>query len=225
MSRPKHVEADVRPAEPVVLRRRRTARAARARGRGARRRVRRGDRGPRPSRQATYEAQPVPVVRQLLRMRRLSRRVPGGSGDQAGRRATATCTTTTSAPAARSATSSARCTRSRCSRSPSEPRDARRKRGRGLGRLPAQRGLLHLPDHAVVDDGRAGRRVGERRAGPTSGAPCPHVVEMQSEGGAAGSLHGALQGGRAVDDVHRLTGPAADDPQHVQDRRRADARA
>ena len=28
-----------------------------------------------------------------------------------------------------------------------------------------------------------------------SGAPCPAVVEMQSEGGAAGALHGALQGG------------------------------
>ena len=36
---------DVRPAEPVVLRRRRAARAARARGRGARRGLQRGDRG------------------------------------------------------------------------------------------------------------------------------------------------------------------------------------
>ena len=30
---------------------------------------------------------------------------------------------------------------------------------------------------------------------PTCGAPCPSVVEMQSEAGAAGALHGALQGG------------------------------
>ena len=37
--------------------------------------------------QATYEARPVPVVRQLLRVRRLPGRVPGGRGDQAGRRA------------------------------------------------------------------------------------------------------------------------------------------
>ena len=29
----------------------------------------------------------------------------------------------------------------------------------------------------------------------TSGAPCPQVIEMQSEGGAAGAVHGALQAG------------------------------
>ena len=51
----------------------------------------------------------------------------------------------------------------------------------------------------------------------------PHVVEMQSEGGAAGAVHGALQTGAADDDVHGVAGPAADDPEHVQDRRRADA--
>ena len=51
----------------------------------------------------------------------------------------------------------------------------------------------------------------------------PSVVEMQSEGGAAGAVHGALQAGRAGDDVHRVAGPAADDSEHVQDRRRADA--
>ena len=50
----------------------------------------------------------------------------------------------------------------------------------------------------------------------------PHVVEMQSEGGAAGAVHGALQAVRPDHDLHRVAGPAADDPQHVQDRRRAD---
>ena len=50
----------------------------------------------------------------------------------------------------------------------------------------------------------------------------PLVIEMQSEGGAAGAVHGALAGRRADDDVHRVAGPAVDDPQHVQDRRRAD---
>jgi pyruvate-ferredoxin/flavodoxin oxidoreductase len=40
----------------------------------------------------------------------------------------------------------------------------------------------------------------------------PSVMEMQSEAGAAGALH-------AGDDVHVLAGPAADDPEHVQDRR------
>ena len=33
-----------------------------------------------------------------------------------------------------------------------------------------------------------------RRAGPTCGA-APRVVEMQSEGGAAGAIHGGLLGG------------------------------
>ena len=51
----------------------------------------------------------------------------------------------------------------------------------------------------------------------------PDVVEMQSEAGAAGALHGALQKGALGDDVHGVAGPAADGPQHVQDRRRADA--
>ena len=45
----------------------------------------------------------------------------------------------------------------------------------------------------------------------------PDVVEMQSEAGAAGALHGALQKGALGDDVHRVAGPAADGPQHVQD--------
>ena len=37
------------------------------------------------------------------------------------------------------------------------------------------------------------------------------VIEMQSEAGAAGTVHGSL----------RIAGSAADDPEHVQDRRRA----
>ena len=44
----------------------------------------------------------------------------------------------------------------------------------------------------------------------------PDVVEMQSEAGAAGALHGALQKGGTRDDVHRVPGPAPDDPQHVK---------
>ena len=43
--------------------------------------------------------------------------------------------------------------------------------------------------------GEFARRVGGARARRTSGAPCPTVVEMQSEGGAAGAVHGALQAG------------------------------
>lgn len=43
----------------------------------------------------------------------------------------------------------------------------------------------------------------------------PEVVEMQSEAGAAGALHGALP----CDHVYRVPGPAAHDSQPVQDRR------
>ena len=46
---------------------------------------------------------------------------------------------------------------------------------------------------------------------------------MQSEAGAAGALHGALQKGALATTFTASPGPAADDPQHVQDRRRADA--
>ena len=52
------------------------------------------------------------------------------------------------------------------------------------------------------------------------------VVEMQSEAGAAGAVHGSLQSGArlvaercAYDDLHRIAGSVAHDPQHVQDRR------
>lgn len=43
------------------------------------------------------------------------------------------------------------------------------------------------------------------------------VVEMQSEAGAAGAVHGSLQSGRPDLDVHRFADLAAVNPQHVQD--------
>ena len=51
----------------------------------------------------------------------------------------------------------------------------------------------------------------------------PEVIEMQSEAGAAGTAHGAIQGGALDLDVHRVSGSAPDDPEHVQDRRGAHA--
>ena len=39
----------------------------------------------------------------------------------------------------------------------------------------------------------------------------PSVIEMQSEGGAAGVIHGALQTGALSTDVHVVAGIAADD--------------
>ena len=52
----------------------------------------------------------------------------------------------------------------------------------------------------------------------------PEVVELQSEAGAAGTLHGALQTGALGHHVHGIAGVAADAAQHVQDRRRVDPR-
>ncbi len=46
----------------------------------------------------------------------------------------------------------------------------------------------------------------------------PSVVEMQSEGGAAGRPARRAAERRPGHDVHRVAGPAADDPEHVQDR-------
>ena len=43
----------------------------------------------------------------------------------------------------------------------------------------------------------------------------PLVVEMQSEGGAAGAVHGALQTGALTTTFTASPGPAADDPEHV----------
>ena len=51
----------------------------------------------------------------------------------------------------------------------------------------------------------------------------PEVIEMQSEAGAAGVLHGAVQRGALATTLHRVAGPAADAAEHVQDRGRADA--
>ena len=56
---------------------------------------------------------PLPVLRQLLRVRRLLRRLPGARDRSSSAPASATATTTTCAPAARSASSSARATPSR----------------------------------------------------------------------------------------------------------------
>ena len=53
---------------------------------------------------------------------------------------------------------------------------------------------LYLPDHPFVSDGGAGRRV-VQPGRPNGWGSVPIVVEMQSEGGAAGALHGSLQSG------------------------------
>ena len=43
----------------------------------------------------------------------------------------------------------------------------------------------------------------------------PKIIEMQSEAGAAGAIHGALQGGASGIHLYLFPGSAVDDPQHV----------
>ncbi len=162
--------------------------------------------------------------------------------------AAATSTTSTSAPAARSVTTSARVARSRWS--PEPTRDAARgRRDRSGSRALAKRGRRHgdtaiktldgneaaasiayrvneicaiYPDHALIDDGRAGRSVGVRRAKEHLGHGAARRRDAERGGrGGRGARRAADR--RADDDVHRVAGPAPDDPEHVQDRRRADA--
>ena len=47
----------------------------------------------------------------------------------------------------------------------------------------------------------------------------PEIIEMQSEAGAAGTLHGAVQGGALATTFTASQGSAADGAEHVQDRR------
>ena len=49
------------------------------------------------------------------------------------------------------------------------------------------------------------------------------VTEMQSEAGAAGAVHGSLAAGALTTTYTGFSGPAPDDPEHVQDGRRAAA--
>ena len=51
----------------------------------------------------------------------------------------------------------------------------------------------------------------------------PAVIEMQSEGGAAGAIHGALQTGALSTTFTSSQGLLLNDTKHVQDRRRTDA--
>ena len=69
-----------------------------------------------------------------------------------------------------------------------------RQRGRGFRGLPAQRGLLYLPDHTIITNGWATDEWSSKGR-PNLLGGVPAVMEMQSEGGAAGALHGALQSG------------------------------
>ena len=134
-----------------------------------------------------------------------------------------TASTTTVAPAAGRASNNARCIRSRCPPSRPHERHRGRQRGGGVGRLPVNRDLLHLPHHALVAYGRAGRRVVEPSA-PEHMGDCP-VGRGDAERGRRRRRSSRRPAGRgAGHDVHGLSRPFADGPEHVQDRRRAHRR-
>ena len=61
--------------------------------------------------------------------------------------------------------------------------------------------LLEYIDYSFLADGRVCRRMGEQGKKNLFGMPVK-VIEMQSEAGAAGTVHGSLQSG-VDDDLHR----------------------
>ena len=95
-------------------------------------------------------------------------------------------------------------------------------RSGGPRRLCRQRDHLDLPDHARLRHGRALRRlVGRRAAEPVGRRARRHRDAVR--GRCRRRPPRRAPEGRPGNDLHRLAGPAADDPEHVQDRRRADA--
>ncbi len=137
---------------------------------------------------------PLPVVRQLLRVRRLPGGVPGGRGDQAGARAPL--------------------------RVRLRPVHRLRRVLRAVPGALDRDGPGGLMTRATIDGNEAAASVAYRlnevcciypitpsspmaeladewssQGRPNVWGTVPAVVEMQSEGGAAGALHGALQSG------------------------------
>ena len=84
-----------------------------------------------------------------------------------------------------------------------------RQHGRRPHRLSRQRGLRHLSDHALVDDGGARRRVGrpghQEHLGPGAGHPADAVGGRRGRGRARRAAER-----RAHDDVHGVAGIPAD---------------
>ena len=162
---------DVRCAAPVVLRRRAAPHPARDRTRRARGRLRRGRR--RADRRAGRTTRRIAACRAATASSATAAWAPARRMRlSSSAKGTATASTTTAVPVAEPASNSARYTRSRWNRSPNDARDDRRQRGGGIGRVSAQRGLLHLPHHPVVADGRTLRRVGQQAPYRTYGAAC-----------------------------------------------------
>ena len=90
-----------------------------------------------------------------------------------------------------------------------------------LPTLPPQdlRSLRHLSDHSLPLPWANGPDRWSANEVKNIFGEVPKVVEMQGEAGAAGTIHGALQGRNAGIHVYCLAGAAADDSQYVQNRR------
>ena len=78
------------------------------------------------------------------------------------------------------------------------------------------------PITPVVDDGRVGRPVGVGRQEEHLGHGAARRRDAERRRRRGRRARRAADR-RADDDLHGVAGPAADDPEHVQDRRRADA--
>ena len=182
----------LRQAQRLVLRRCPEAGAAGAAGRGPHDRLRRGDGRPRPG-GGGLRGQALPVLRQLLRVRRLPRAPVRRTRSSSSARATATVSTTTAAPVAGPASSSAPYMRSRWWRTCCEGRlDGNEAAASVAYRLNEICCIYPITPSSTMAE-LADQWSSERR--PNVWGTVPTVVEMQSEGGAAGALHGSLQAG------------------------------
>ena len=97
-----------------------------------------------------------------------------------------------------------------------------RQRGRGPDRLRRERGDLDLPDHPRLADGGARGRLGRGLQTEPLG-PGPRRDRDAIGGWCGRRASRRAPEGCARDHVHGVAGPPAHDPEHVQDRRRADA--
>ena len=220
----KHPSAAVRRAAPVVLRDAARRTQPELAAGGVCRGIRRGGRGSIVWTRRTHEAGRCLSCGNCFECDGCLRRMSGGRGDQAGAD-TGTGSTTTGAPDAARANEQCPVHAIDMFPEPAQCAPARRRHyeAAALGRLPAERGLLHLPDHPVVTHGRAGRRMVPAGADEHLGHRSRGCRDAE-RGRRGGRAARRVAGRAAVHDVHRLAGSAVDAAEHVQDRRRTDRR-
>ena len=189
----KHPLATLRDAESLVLRRRAAEAAARARAVRARRRLRRGGRRP-PVAGRDVRGAEVPVVRELLRVRWVPGRMSGGRRDQArpGQPLPVRLRPLHGLPGVLRAVPGA------LDRDvPGAPLMRVTVDGNEAAASIAHRLSEVCCIYPITPSSPMAELADEwsSRGRPNIWGTVPAVVEMQSEAGAAGALHGALQGG------------------------------